>query len=547
MLTALLLAATFTRMLERVSTMDPAMATSVYDAHAVQLVYETPLEIDYKARPYRLVPGFCELPEVSSDGLTYVFKVKSKSEVGQRKSNLHCTTTTDIYDSANVVRSLERLRDPKVVSPNGWIMKDVDVIKALGPRAVAIRLKRRCHFFPWLMALSACGVVGPNGEGSGPYELTHWRKNHEMVFKRKSEPEYPPSEASCAAGAMRGVGVGQRNSNLHCTTTTTNYDLFDTIRYLVVDDASTQWLMFLKGELDFLESVSRDNFDSIVGADGRLDAALEKAGVRLFSIPTLEVLHFGINMRDPVLGPNRRLRQALNAAFDYPAWEKFYNGRILPCSTPVPPGVDGRLERRAPYAFDLEKAKRLMAEAGYPGGIDPKTGHRLVLTMSIGRASQESREAGELAAAFYEKIGIKLELAFMTWDAFLKAVNEGRVQMFRMGWVGDYPDAQNFLQLFYSKNASPGPNHANYANPEFDREYDAALASASAADRNRHWARCQEIVMEDCPWVFTHVNKAYSLVRPTVKNYVPTDFPYGVEKYYEAGRGTRSRSREKLR
>ena len=239
-------------------------------------------------------------------------------------------------------------------------------------------------------------------------------------------------------------------------------------------------------------------------------------------------------MKDPVLGPNRKLRQALNAAFDYPAWEKFYNGRIIPCPTPVPPGVDGRLERPFPYAFDLEKAKRLLAEAGYPGGIDPKTGRRLVLTLSIGRASQESREAGELTAAFYEKIGVKLEQSFMTWDAFLKAVNEGRVQMFRMGWVGDYPDAQNFLQLFYSKNVSPGPNHAFYANPEFDREYDAALDAKSVEERNRHWARCQEIVQEDCPWVFTHINKSYSLVRPTVKNYKPTDFPYGGEKHYRA-------------
>ena len=503
MLTALLLAATFTRTLERVSTMDPAMATSVYDAHAVQLVYETPLEIDYKARPYRLVPGFCELPEVSPDGLTYTFRLRS------RRSTL---TSTDL------VRSFERLRDPTVVSPNGWIMKDVDVIKALGPRAVAIRLKRRCHFFPWLMALSACGVVGPNGEGTGSYELTHWRKNHEMVFRRRSKSE---------------VGVGQWNPNLHCTTTTANYNSFDTVRYLVVDDVSTRWLMFLRGELDFLGEISRDNFDSVVDADGRLNPMLERQGVKLHSIPTLEVLYLGINMKDPVLGPNKKLRQALNAAFDYPAWEKFYNGRIVPCPTPVPPGVDGRLEKPFPYAFDLAKAKRLLAEAGYPDGIDPKTGRRLVLRMSIGRASQDSREAGELAAAFYEKIGIRLELDFKTWTAFVAAVSEGRVQLFRMGWVGDFPDAQNFLQLFYSKNMRPGPNRAAYVNPDFDLAYDAALNAKSAEERNRHWARCQEIVQEDCPWVFTHVNKAYSLVRPTLKNYVPTDFPYGVEKYYE--------------
>ena len=487
----LLLAATFTRAMERVVSMEPAQARSIYDSHAVQLVYEPPLEIDYLARPYRLVPGFCELPTVSADGLVYTFKVRD----GGQAPNAGLT-------AADMVRSLERLRDPSEVTPNGWIVKDVDTVRACDAKTVEIRLSRRCHFFPWLMAMSAVGVRGTNGEGSGPYELAAWRKNHEMVFRRR-----------------RGAGDGSRR--------------FDVIRYLVVDDASTQWLMFLKGELDFLGEISRDNWDAVVGADGQIDAALARSGVTLHSIPTMEVLHVGVNMRDPLLGQNRKLRQALNAAFDYPAWERFCNGRILPCTTPVPPGVEGRLETPFAYAFDLGKARRLLAEAGYPAGADPQTGRRLVLTLTIGRASQESREAGELMASFYERIGIRLELAFMTWDAFVRAVNEGRTQLFRMGWVGDYPDAQNFLQLFYSKNASPGPNHALYANPDFDRAYEAALAAPTAAARNRAWAQCQEIVREDCPWIFTHVNKAYSLVRPTVRNYAPTDFPYGVEKHYE--------------
>ena len=327
MLASVLVAATFTRTLERVASMDPAMARSVYDSHAVQLVYEPPLEVDYEARPYKLIPGFCELPEVSEDGLTYVFKVRSraKGQGEQRNPDIHCSSSPSNFDSSDMVRSLERLRDPKVVSPNGWIMKDVDTVKALDAKTVEIRLKRKCHFFPWLMAMSACGVVGPNGEGTGPYKLTYWRKNHEMVFEGRAK--------------TKGQGE-QRNPNIHCSPSPSNFGFFDTIRYLVVDDASTQWLMFLKGELDFLESVSRDNFDSIVGADGRLDASLERTGVTLHSIPTLEVLYLGINMRDPVLGPNRKLRQALNAAFDYPSWEKFYKGRIIPCPTPVPPGVD---------------------------------------------------------------------------------------------------------------------------------------------------------------------------------------------------------------
>jgi peptide/nickel transport system substrate-binding protein/oligopeptide transport system substrate-binding protein len=478
----------FTRPMERVSTLDPAMCRSIYDARAVELVSETVLGIDYAARPYRLTKAFCELPEVSEDGLVYVFKTVSGKGAG------------------DVVRSLGRLADPSVVSPNAWIMRDVDTVRAPDDGTVEIRLKRRVHYFPWLMAMSATAVVGKDGvtgEGSGPYRLKSWRKNHEMVFEIKDPPPH-----------WRG---------------------FDVVRYIVVDDVSTQWLMFLRGEIDFLGEISRDNWDSVIGPGGKLDERLVRDGVRLYSLPALDVLYVGMNMRDKTLGTNLKLRQALNAAFDYPAWEKFYNGRITEANGPVPPGVEGRLETPAPYAYDLEKARRLMVEAGYPGGRDRKTGRRLTLTLSIGRASQESREAGELMAAFYGKIGINLELHFMTWTAFVDAVSQGRVQLFRMGWVGDYPDAQNFLQLFYSANLSPGSNHSAYVNPAFDREYEAALAASDADERNRRWAKCQEIVREDCPWVFTHYNRSYSLVRPRVGNYIPSAFPYGQEVNYVSG------------
>ena len=466
-LAAVLFAATFTRQLERVTTMDPAMSRTAYDSRAVRLVYEPLLTVDYEARPYRLVPGYCDLPEISADALTYRFRA------------LH-------GPAKDAVASLERLRDPALVSPNSWIMGDVETVRAVG-ETVEIRLKRPIRYFPWLMSMPATAVVGADGDGTGPYRLKSWRRNHEMTFERRT-PE---------PGG------------------------FDIVRYLVVDDASTQWLMFMNGELDMIGDVSRDCWDAIIRPDGGLDESLKARGIVLHSSPTMDVMYLGINMRDPVLGTNRKLRQALNAAFDFPAWEKFYNHRIVESDGPVPHGVEGRLETPFPYRFDLEKAKRLMREAGYPDGIDPKTGRRLVLTLTIGRANQDSRESGELMVAFFDRIGVKLELEFKTWDAYLRAINEGRVQMYRMGWVGDYPDAQNFLQLFYSPNASPGVNHSNYSNPEYDAAYERG-----------DYRRCQEIVREDCPWVFTHFNMSNTLVNRRVGNYRPSDFPHGGESHY---------------
>lgn len=484
-----LLAAVFARPLERVATMDPVRAQSAYDARAIQLVYETPLAIDYAARPYRLVAGCCHLPAVSADGRVYAFRMTDVTPL-----------TAD-----DVVRALSRVRDPAEASPGAWTLAAVETLRVTSPRTFEIQLKSPNPVFLWMMAMDYAAVPAADGTGTGPYRLVSWRKNHAMTFERNPAWRAALSEAPG--------------------------EPFETIRYYVVDDPSTQWLMFLRGEIDFLGSISRDNWDAITDGRGGLKAEYAARGMRLMVAPTLDVFYFGINMRDPVLGTNRKLRQALNCAFDFPAWRKFYNDRVEIADGPVPHGVPGRLEEPFAYAYDLEKARKLLAEAGYPEGLDPGTGRRLVLTLDIGRPSQDSREAGELAAGFYEKLGIRLELNFRTWEAFLSAVNEGRVQLYYMGWVGDYPDAENFLQLFHSKNVSPGPNHSNYTNAVFDAAFDAARTARDEATREALWRTCQQIIREDCPWVFVHFPRAYSLIGPRVENYRPSAFPYGEERH----------------
>ena len=468
----------FRRPFGRVASMDPIRAADVLAAEAVALVYEPLLEVDYKARPYRLKECVCELPSVSEDGLVYTFKVAD----GRSFRNGKPVTAADIK------RCLDRLADKSNASPGMWTMDGVKSVEAVDGRTVRIALKKPSHVFTWLMAMPFTGVVAEDGSGSGAYWLKSWRKNHEMVFSRNERYR--------------------------------EHVAIDEIRFPVVDDVSTQWLMFLGGELDFLGAVSRDNWDAVVGKDGNLLPELKEKGMTLMSAPSLSVFYVGFNMKDPVIGPNRKLRQALNCAFDFPAWKRFLNNRILPSDGPLPPGISGRLETPFAYAYNEEKARSLLAEAGYPNGVDPKTGRRLHLEIAVGRATQDAREMVELMASFYDRVGIELAARYMTWDAFLTAVNEGRTQMFNLGWIGDYPDPENFLQLFHSKNVSPGANHSNYVNPEFDKAYDAM-----------DWKKAQEIIREDCPWIFLYSPKSYSLMWNRVENYIPTDFPYGIEKH----------------
>jgi ABC-type transport system substrate-binding protein len=155
-----------------------------------------------------------------------------------------------------------------------------------------------------------------------------------------------------------------------------------------------------------------------------------------------------------------------------------------------------------------------------------------VLTVEVGNATQDTTESMELVASFLSAIGIKLEISVNTWQAMLEKVRLRQAQLFLMGWVGDYPDIETFMQLFLSRNQSPGPNRSNYVNAEVDRYYDIAVASRNQEEISQCWQAVQRIVLEECPWILLHYALDFSLVNERVLNYKPHNFPYGMEKYY---------------
>ncbi|MBO5647649.1 MAG: hypothetical protein J6S30_02665, partial [Kiritimatiellae bacterium] len=200
-----LLSAVFTRAIQSVDTIEPAMVQSTYDCHAISLLYETPLEIDYTSRPYKIKAGACELLGISDDGLEYRFRMVD-------------STPLTAHD---VKRAIDRLRDPANPSPSSWTMKRVKEVKITDERNFTITLSEKHHVFPWMLTMAHCGVADASGNGTGPYKLKSWWRNHEMVFERNS--------------SWRGWYEAEGSA----------LESFDEIRYIVVSDVTTQWLMFL--------------------------------------------------------------------------------------------------------------------------------------------------------------------------------------------------------------------------------------------------------------------------------------------------------------
>jgi ABC-type transport system substrate-binding protein len=290
--------------------------------------------------------------------------------------------------------------------------------------------------------------------------------------------------------------------------------------------------MFLSGRLES-SGISRDNWDAVMLPTSALSAELAARGIRLTAAPALDTYYIGFNMDDPVVGTNRPLRQALACAFDADEWVRFYGQRVVRANGPLPPGIAGYEERATPFPYDPARTAALLAQAGYPGGRDAaRGGRRLELTLELGSTDAETREAVELFTDFLARVGVRLSASYNNKPVFFGKIERRQAQMFWLNWMADYPDAENFLQLFYGPNGSPGPNRANYRNPEFDRLYEQARSMTDGAERAALCRAMAALVTEDCPWIFLHHPKSVSLQQAWLKNVKPHDFSYGMLKYY---------------
>ena len=476
-------------------------AGDVESAREVSHVYEGLLEYAYLERPYRPIPRLAEaMPVISADGLTYTFKIKP----GVHFIDDPCFSGGNGREvvAADFVYSFKRVLDPHLESQGDWIFAGHvlgadEWVKKIGATTgpvdystplpgfqatdkytLQIRLTKP---YPQLLyVLTMCyAFVLPHEAvefyneqfrrhpvGTGPFRLKSWRPNYRIEFERNptfSGQTYPDTgePGDRAAGLLDDAG-----KPLPFVDRIVEYD---------IREFYTVWQMFLGGRI-ISSGLNKDYFEKAISPDLSLSPQLQQRGIRLYKTPELATYYIGFNMLDSVIGASsdpatnerhKKLRQAFATAIDVRTFVAvIFNNRYTPANMLIPPGVAGHSDKPYPYEYNLERAKRLLAEAGYPDGHD-EHGNALRLTMILpGSGSTDARQEADFYEEALRAIGVDLNVQQLSFAEYIRREHDGETQVFWAGWVIDYPDAQNFLQLFYGPNKCPGINACNYQNPE---------------------------------------------------------------------------------
>ena len=331
--------------------------------------------------------------------------------------------------------------------------------------------------------------------------------------------------------------------------------MVEQVIYSLEKETVPYWNKFLQGYYD-ASGISSDSFDQAIriGADGRPDLTPEmrERGIKLSTAVRTANWYVGFNMMDPVLGGltdrARKLRQAISIAVDFEEYISiFLNGRGVPAQGPIPPGIFGMREGEAGvnpvvYTWDgrqarrrsVVEAKRLLAEAGYPGGRDAKSGEPLTLYFDTMDSGPDAKSRLDWYRKQFAKLDIQLVIRSTDYNRFQDKMLKGNAQIFEWGWNADYPDPENFFFLLYGPNkkvGNNGENTANYENPAFDRLFQRMKLMDNGPARQAVIDQMVAIVREDAPWDFGYFPKSFGLRHGWVMNAEPNQMANNQLKY----------------
>jgi ABC-type transport system substrate-binding protein len=395
--------------------------------------------------------------------------------------------------------------------------------------------------------------------GTGAYFLAENNPNRRMILLKNPlfHSEIYPGEGEAddsAKGLLQDAGKP--------------LPFIDKVVFMLEKETIPYWSKFLQGYYD-LSGIASDSFDQAIqftGSGGaRLTDTMQEKGIQLQTAVTTSNYYLGFNMLDATVGGSsesaRKLRQAIAIAVDFEEYIAiFMNGRGVAAQGVLPPGIYGFAEGSAginPYVYNwqdgkvkrkaISEAKKLLVEAGYENGIDPKTKEALILYFDTTAISVDDRPRMNWYRKQFEKLGIKLVVRGTDYNRFQEKIRIGNAQLFFLGWNADYPDPENFLFLLYgphSKVKHGGENSSNYENPEFDSLFEQMRNMDNGEQRYQLIQQLQEIVRHDAPWILGFHPKNFTLYHGWYKNLKPNLMANNQLKYARLDTAARNEKRQ---
>lgn len=381
--------------------------------------------------------------------------------------------------------------------------------------------------------------------GSGPYYLAEYRKQYRIVLEANPNwygVRHPEWKAGGAVYPSHGAPGDRAKGLLDPSVVGKPLPFIQRLEFNREKESVPRFNKFLQGYYD-TGGIIKESFDKVIQND-RLSPQMAARGIVLDKSVSPGVYYLGFNMNDKVVGMpagerGRKLRQAMSLVVDSKQWVRlFLNGRGIPAQSPLPPGIFGYDPHyRNPYRQpNLARARKLLAEAGYPNGIDPRTGRPLRLSFDIYQASSEQRTEDEFFVKEWRSIGIDVEIDGTTYNEFQEKVKRGAYQIFFWGWQADYPDPENFLFLLtcaMRASTVQGPNTANFCNPRYDALFEEMRVRQNDAKRREIIRKMVDLLARERPWIELFHPENYALYHDWLLHVKSFGMSYPMVKYMD--------------
>ena len=475
-----------------ITSLDPAFARNPQNIWPIQQLFNGLVQLDHDLN---VVPEIASHWQIDSLGTTYTFYLRE--DVFFHDAIQFGPKKTRAVIAEDFVYSFNRLTDPKVGSPGGWVLQQVESYQAIQKHTFQIKLKQTFPAFLSLLSMRYCAVVPKevvedpqhafrkNPIGTGPFQFKAWEEDIKLVL-RKNNRYFEYDDQGKQLPYLEAISI----------------------RFL--PDIQSEFMLFSQGEFDFLNSLDPSYKDELLTPKGTLQANYQdKINIQKGPYLNTEYIGFYLESDNPAL-QSRAIRKAINIGFDrvkmitylrntigFPALEGF-----------IPKGLAGK-SMQVVNQYQPEVARTLVDEFVQSTKIQPTI--RLATDINY-------LDICEYLQRELQKIGIIIIIDLMPTATLRQAKSSGKLEAFRASWIADYPDAENYLSLFYSANFSPGgPNYTHYKQAEFDRLYKKALLRSALEERVDLYREMDEMIMEFYPVVPLYYDQAVRFVQKDVK------------------------------